>query len=98
MSDQHRVLITGAAGDIGRAIALELASAGWAVMLHDHPSRSDALHGLEEDCRAQGGAGSIHLFDIAGPDLRAEIERCVSTAGVPDALINAAGVQGSFTA
>jgi NAD(P)-dependent dehydrogenase (short-subunit alcohol dehydrogenase family) len=37
------VLVTGAAGHIGHAIAAELAAAGTPLILADHPSQAEAL-------------------------------------------------------
>jgi NAD(P)-dependent dehydrogenase (short-subunit alcohol dehydrogenase family) len=49
-------LVTGSARRIGRAIALDLADAGYAVALHCHRSREDAEEVAEEIRHGQGRA------------------------------------------
>src|SRR5215217_6917982 len=97
MAENRVALITGAAGDIGRAIAADFAADGWHVALHDHPSRRDMLDALDVECRARAGTCSTHLFDIAAADLADQIDRCIERCGIPFALVNAAGVQGAFS-
>ena len=43
MSEGAVALITGAAGDIGRATAFVLADRGWRLALTDHPRAADEL-------------------------------------------------------
>ena len=57
-------LITGAGRRIGRAIALALSRAGYAVVLHAHRSRSEAEDTANE-IAAAGGRASIVLADLA---------------------------------
>jgi NADP-dependent 3-hydroxy acid dehydrogenase YdfG len=49
------VLVTGAAGDIGAALAEELARQGRDVVLADHPSRADEL---------DSAATAVTTFDV----------------------------------
>lgn len=58
-----RVLITGAAGSIGAALAREYAEPG--VELHLHARRLESLAGLAEACRAAGAAVVCHGLDLA---------------------------------
>jgi NAD(P)-dependent dehydrogenase (short-subunit alcohol dehydrogenase family) len=84
------VLVTGAAGDIGRAIAAELVTAGTSLVLADHPSRTDALEevasGLDAEVRTA-------VFDVS--DERAVTE-ALAGAGPLGGLVNNAGYQGMF--
>jgi 3-oxoacyl-[acyl-carrier protein] reductase len=59
----RRVLVTGASRGIGRAIAVQLASDGFAVTLNYH--RSDAAaEAAAKEIRERGGAASLLRFDI----------------------------------
>lgn len=57
-------LITGAAKNIGRATALELANAGAAVAVNTRHSIDDAKKVVEE-IRAAGGQAEVYVADIA---------------------------------
>jgi NAD(P)-dependent dehydrogenase (short-subunit alcohol dehydrogenase family) len=57
-------LITGGGRRIGRAIALTLARAGYAVVLHANHSRDDAK-ALAAEVAEQGGRASVVLGDLA---------------------------------
>jgi NAD(P)-dependent dehydrogenase (short-subunit alcohol dehydrogenase family) len=96
-------LVTGAAGGIGRATALELARQGWKVAACD---REEARAGVEETAVALRDAGRhVHLstFDIRDADetraAHAQIESelapigaVVANAGVADRLARAATI------
>ena len=84
------VLVTGAAGDIGRAIAKELAAAGRPLVLADHPSRDEALK--RSAASLAGGVRAIS-FDVT--DERA-VTAAVAEAGPLGGLVNNAGYQGIF--
>ncbi len=83
------VLLTGATGSIGQAVARELATAGARVLLHYH---SNAIHA--EALAAQIGQGAIalsaDLSDPLGPN--ALWEAAEAQAGRIHALINNAGI------
>ena len=98
MRDEVRVaLITGAAGDIGRAVAHRLAEQGWSLALVDHP---DAVVGLEETqqgCTSAGATTWIDTFDVTDADeAERSIRTCRNEVGAPTALFNNAGYQGAF--
>ena len=59
-------LITGAGRRIGRAIALTLSRAGYAVVLHAHSSRAEAER-LAAEIAGAGGRASVVLADLADP-------------------------------
>ena len=83
------VLVTGAAGDIGGAIAEELTRRGRTLALADHP---DAAQRLEELC-GRLGAKPV-LFDVTD---EAGVTAAVDSLGSLDGLVNNAGYQGVFT-
>lgn len=98
MDDERPIaLVTGAAGDIGRAAARRLAQQGWSLALVDHPSVFEALHETRQVCARLGAPAWIDAFDVTET---AAVERCVQacrdTMGVPSALFNNAGYQGTF--
>jgi 3-oxoacyl-[acyl-carrier protein] reductase len=59
-------LVTGAAKNIGRATALELAKAGAAVAVNTRNSVEDAKK-VVADIRAAGGQAELYVADIADP-------------------------------
>ncbi len=66
-STPRAALITGAGRRIGRAIALALSRAGYAVVLHAHRSRAEAEK-LAGEIVAAGGRASVVLADLAEPE------------------------------
>jgi NAD(P)-dependent dehydrogenase (short-subunit alcohol dehydrogenase family) len=92
-------LITGAAGDIGRAAAMRLAADGWALALTDHPAAASVL----EESRALVGAAGAATWSAAcdvtdDQAIASTVARCCEEFGTPAALFNNAGYQGNFTA
>ena len=82
------VLVTGAAGDIGTAIAEVLAQRGHRLVLADHP---DAGERLDQLCRRLGA--ECVTFDVTDePSVTAAVERLGPLGG----LVNNAGYQGVF--
>lgn len=81
------MLVTGAAKRLGRAIALDLAAAGWRVALHYRGSEDDARHTVLECARH----AEAELFQA---DLRDEqavrelLPRVVARFGTVDAVVN----------
>ena len=93
------VLITGAAGDIGRAVATRLAAAGATVALADREEAAEGLAETERRCRAAapGGACATVTFDVTdGAAVTAAVGEVASTVGPPVLLVNNAGRQGRF--
>jgi NAD(P)-dependent dehydrogenase (short-subunit alcohol dehydrogenase family) len=83
------VLVTGAAGDIGTAIAEVLAKRGHRLALADHPDVAERLDGL---CRRLD-AESV-TFDVTD---EAAVTAAVQGLGALGGLVNNAGYQGVFT-
>jgi NAD(P)-dependent dehydrogenase (short-subunit alcohol dehydrogenase family) len=88
-----RVLVTGAAGDIGRAVVARLATRGYRLALADHPSAEDGLALTAESTRRLGAETASATFDVTD-------EHAVATAlaelGPFGGLVNNAGYQGVF--
>ncbi len=86
-------LVTGSARNIGRAIALELARAGAAVIVNARSSTTDAEHVVEE-IQAAGGRADVVLADIAVPQaVSALVATSVERFGGLDILVNNASVR-----
>ena len=82
------VLITGAARRIGRAIALDMAAAGWSVAVHYRRSRSDAEL-LVRDIEAAGGQARAFAADLADFNAIGDlVAQCAADLGPPQCLIN----------
>jgi len=86
-------IVTGAARNIGRAIALELASAGAAIVVNAKTSAKLA----EEAARAieaGGGTALVHLADVGDPEaVTAMIKATVTRFGRIDIVVNNAAVR-----
>lgn len=82
------VLITGASRRIGRAIALDLAAAGWRVAVHYRHSRAEA-ETLVREIEARGGTAGAIAGDLAREDdVATLIPRCRELLGPPVCLVN----------
>jgi NAD(P)-dependent dehydrogenase (short-subunit alcohol dehydrogenase family) len=83
----QRALVTGATSGIGRAVALQLASDGAAVVVHGR----DAARGAEtvEAITAAGGRAEFAAADLGDA---ADARRLGEEAGDVDILINNAGI------
>jgi len=94
MTDQDRpvALVTGAARRIGRAIALELASAGWDVGLHCNRSRAEA-DALANQLSGMGARTAVLPADLADFNQTARlVQGCTQALGPPECLINNASI------
>jgi NAD(P)-dependent dehydrogenase (short-subunit alcohol dehydrogenase family) len=91
------VLVTGAAGDLGRAACVALAGEGWSLQIADHPSQARALEATREACAATGVDIGSATFDVADEDgVTAAVGALAAEHGVPTAVVANAGVQGDF--
>jgi 3-oxoacyl-[acyl-carrier protein] reductase len=83
-------LVTGAARNIGRAIARSLAAGGASVMVNARTSRAEA----EKTVQMIGKNAALHIADITKPDeVKALVEATVKQFGRLDFLVNNAAVR-----
>lgn len=86
------ILITGASGGIGGAIALQLAHRGATLILINRDS--DKLAAFAAELRASGGKVIPLAGDLATPGEPARlVQTALDQAGTVDILVNCAGVQ-----
>ncbi len=84
-------VVTGSSSGIGRAIVLELAAAGAAVLVHARRSR-EAAEATAEQIRQQGCASEVALYDLADQASHETlVERAWAWRGGVDVWINNAG-------
>lgn len=84
-------LITGGGRRIGRAIALALSRAGYAVVLHANRSRDDAEK-VAADINAAGGRAHVVLADLEDHDAVQGLIPAASAFGALTLLVNNAGL------
>lgn len=85
-------LVTGAGRGIGRAIALELAEAGYAVVANYRQS-AEAAASLQRAVAGRGGSCELARGDVAvAEDRAAMLDFCRQRMGRLDMLVNNAGV------
>ncbi|MBI4585575.1 MAG: SDR family oxidoreductase [Planctomycetes bacterium] len=86
-----RAVVTGSSSGIGRAIAIELAAAGAAVIVHARQSAQDAKETARR-CRKLGASAEVLLADLSRPAERQRfIERVESIFPAVDIWVNNAG-------
>lgn len=92
MSVSPVVLVTGGAVRIGRAVALRLARADFAVAVHCRSSR-DAAEATVAAIREDGGQAEVFVADLAEPSGPERLADAVlERFGTVDALVNNASV------
>jgi 3-oxoacyl-[acyl-carrier protein] reductase len=83
-------LVTGAARNIGRAIARSLAAGGASVMVHARTSRVEA----EKTVQMIGSSAALHLADVTKPEeVQGLVAATVQRFGRLDLLVNNAAVR-----
>ena len=83
-------LVTGAARNIGRAIARSLAAGGASVMVNARTSRAEA----EKTVEMIGSSAALHIADVTNPvEVKALVEATVQRFGRLDFLVNNAAVR-----
>jgi 3-oxoacyl-[acyl-carrier protein] reductase len=86
-------LVTGAARNIGRAIAQALAADGAAVVVNANTSKEEAEK-TAESIRAAGGKALVHIADVTDPKaVAAMVEAAVKQFGRLDILVNNAAIR-----
>lgn len=86
-----RILITGAAGGIGKLLAQELAQKGGVLLLVDRAA--DALETLRDDIAKAGGQAQIAAVDLSLPETPEQLAAAAQQQlGGVDVLVNLAGI------
>ena len=89
--DSQIAVVTGSSSGIGRAIALELARAGAAVVVHGRCNEA-AAEGLVEEIRQLGAAATAVMADLADPrQHEALVDRAWHWQSRVDIWVNNAG-------
>lgn len=87
----EKVIVTGAAQGIGRAVALRLAAPGMHIAVWD--VKTEGVEETAKLCRDNGAIASATTVDVADAD---QIEKAVAAFdkawGKPDGLVNNAGI------
>jgi NAD(P)-dependent dehydrogenase (short-subunit alcohol dehydrogenase family) len=90
--ESRSAIVTGAGSGIGRAVALELAANGAAVIVAE--MNADHAQAVVEEIRAAGGTAEMIVGDVVDPDFH---EACVADANALAPLriaVNNAGIGG----
>lgn len=91
--DAKVAVVTGSALNIGRAIALQLASDGFRILVTARNSEHDAAE-TARMITDLGGQAAVHMADISDPEQATGlIEAAVSRFGRLDVLVNNASVR-----
>lgn len=92
MNEDKKVLVTGASGGIGRAIALDVAKAGYYVICHYNRGQEKAEKLLEE-IKNSGGQGELVQFDITDrEDCRTKLSALTVKHGALWGIVSNAGI------
>ncbi len=92
MNEDKKVLVTGASGGIGRAIAVDAAKAGYYVICHYCGSQAKAEETLNQ-IKAAGGQGELIQFDVSNrDDCKAKLDDLTAKHGVLWGVVNNAGI------
>lgn len=92
-------LVTGAAGDFGRTVALRLAGSGARLVLTDLEFTSEELEETRRLCAALAGDEAVMVFsaDVTDPSsVDALFDAAGGHFGAPDLVFNNAGIQGDI--
>lgn len=92
-------LVTGAAGDFGRTVAVRMAGAGASLVLTDLAVASAALEETRQQCAALAGEESVVVVNADVTDaasVAALFDAAGERFGVPDLVFNNAGIQGDI--
>ena len=85
-------LVTGASRGIGKACAIELAKAGYDVIIN-YAGNVDAANKTVEEIKALGVDSAAYKFDVSNPEeVNANIAEIIEKYGRIDILVNNAGI------
>ena len=91
--DRKVVLITGAAGGIGRALAQGMAAEGYDVVASDMVSQAEGLERTQLLVEAKGVNAYVAPGDVTSkPDVDRMVADAIAKAGRIDVLVNCAGI------
>lgn len=92
MSEKKVALITGASRGIGKACAIELAKAGFDVVIN-YAGNADAANATVNEIKALGVNAKAFQFDVSNKELvESSIAKIIEEFGRIDVLINNAGI------
>ncbi len=87
-------IVTGGSRGIGAATSSLLAANGYNVIINYNAS-ADAAIALKADIVSKGFNAEVYKCDVSDSDeVNSMLEFCVSTFGLPDLLVNNAGIAG----
>jgi NAD(P)-dependent dehydrogenase (short-subunit alcohol dehydrogenase family) len=90
-------LVTGAAGDLGRAMCVALAGDGWSLFIADHPAQAQGLQATRDACTDSGLEIVASTFDVTDHDAVEQASGALADRhGAPAAVVANAGIQGDF--
>ncbi|MFA7325389.1 MAG: SDR family oxidoreductase [Candidatus Kapaibacterium sp.] len=86
------VFITGAGKRIGKSLAINFAKKGWDVAINYNSSESLALE-TADICRTHGVQAKVYKADVSNKaEIIKAIDKSIEELGLPDVLVNNAGV------
>ena len=91
MAAPSKIIVTGAAQGIGRAVALRMATAGASIAVWD--TQADGAEETAKLCRAAGATARAWRVDVGAADeVEAAAVAFAKEWGAPQALVNNAGI------
>ncbi len=91
MSDLKNALVTGATGDIGSAIAKQLASDGYHVWVHAN-TQLEKAEKIVDDIKRSGGQAKAIQFNLTDEVQTSQAAEQILESGVVQVIVNNAGI------